>query len=159
MTVNYEFAQYESIPISSTPMPSYSERETIFTGIRKPDYVYPDPFESPLSPDPICALPLWPDQSPRASSPLHEQRLPHWILHPKLLGIPIQVVIIGGESDTSMKKGGIFVKTINSVNGINVVCQHFGQTISVPYYLCSIHLHCLVPRASKSRNRKSTRSA
>lgn len=137
-------ASSESIPISSTPMPSYSERETIFTGIWNPDYVYPDPLESPLSPDPIRALPLWPDQSPRASSslpeqsprassPLHEQPLPHWILHPKLLGIPIQVDIIGGELDTSMKKGGIFVKTINSVNGINVVCQHFGQTISVPY--------------------------
>jgi len=61
-----------------------------------------------------------------------EQPLWHWILHPKLLGIPIQVDINGGSLDTSTK-GGIFVKTINGVNGISVVCHRLGQTISIPH--------------------------
>ncbi|KAE9384026.1 hypothetical protein BT96DRAFT_1008518 [Gymnopus androsaceus JB14] len=122
------------LPIASTPMPNDFERETIFTGIWAPDYVYPDPLESPLSPDPVHASESPPPPDPRRTSPpLPEPPLQHWILHPKLLGIPIQVDINGGELDTSTKKAGIFVKTINSVNGISVVCQHFGKTITVPY--------------------------
>ncbi|KAE9384924.1 hypothetical protein BT96DRAFT_1093799 [Gymnopus androsaceus JB14] len=114
-----------SMSVVSTPMPNYFKKETIFTGIWAPGYVYLDPLESPLSPDPVRASESPPPPDPRCTSPpLPEQPLQHWILHPKLLGIPIQVDINGGELDTSMKKGRIFVKTINSVNGISVI-HHF----------------------------------
>ncbi|KAE9389042.1 hypothetical protein BT96DRAFT_413986 [Gymnopus androsaceus JB14] len=126
------------MPIALTPMPNDFERETIFTGIWAPDYVYLDPLEPQQSPDPIHASksPQTPDSwpaSPPLPAPMPERPLRHWILHPKLLGIPIQVDINGGSLDTSTKKGGIFVKTTNSVNGIGVVCQRLGQTISIPY--------------------------
>ncbi|KAE9401428.1 hypothetical protein BT96DRAFT_992148 [Gymnopus androsaceus JB14] len=107
------------LPIASTPMPNDFERETIFTGIWAPDYVYPDPLESPLSPDPIRPFktPPSPDHGP-ASPPL--------LL---CLNNPCGI----GYYIRSFSKGGIFVKTINSVNGISMVCQRLGQTISIPH--------------------------
>ncbi|KAE9395481.1 hypothetical protein BT96DRAFT_942390 [Gymnopus androsaceus JB14] len=47
----------------------------------------------------------------------------HWILHPKLLRIPMLVDIHGGDYNTSGKKSGIFVETVKSLDTISVIAK------------------------------------
>ncbi|KAF5374538.1 hypothetical protein D9757_012400 [Collybiopsis confluens] len=93
---------------SKTPLPNDFERETIFYG-----------SWSPNLPPPLLASPLPPD---------------HWILHPKLVGIPIKVDISSGPLDTSKKKDGIIVETVTGTDGIKVIyCRSATKTVDVPY--------------------------
>ncbi|KAJ3779755.1 hypothetical protein GGU10DRAFT_381844 [Lentinula aff. detonsa] len=131
------------------PPPADLEQETIFIGPWSE--VHRTPISSPaMSSNPAPTTPLVltsPLPSPwnPASSPLHMQGLssPYprpppqsepttsqppstfdgpWILHPKLVGIPIQVDINGGEMDTSNKRTGIFVETVaDSKGSISVI--------------------------------------
>ncbi|KAF5381857.1 hypothetical protein D9757_008344 [Collybiopsis confluens] len=105
-----------------TPLPTDLERATIFTGVW-----------SPNCPTPMPASPSSPATPPRAASP-GSTTLAHWILHPKLLGIPIKVDIKGGELDTSQKKDGIFVETSLGIYGITVAyCPSPNKIIQIPY--------------------------
>lgn len=58
----------------------------------------------------------------------------HWIIHSKLVGIPIQVDINGGELDTSTKKAGIFVETAVGTNGITVTSRRStNRVVHIPF--------------------------
>ncbi|KIK56765.1 hypothetical protein GYMLUDRAFT_61807 [Collybiopsis luxurians FD-317 M1] len=134
---------------SSTPLPSDLEKETMFTGIWSPGCPTPRPspspaqeispiasgYETPPQSSPVPWTPASPSPSPpsRAPSPVAAP-LAHWILHPNLVGIPIQVDINGGKLDTSWKKGGIYVETVIGQEGISVIFRRSSaKIVFVPY--------------------------
>ncbi|KAF5361343.1 hypothetical protein D9757_012333 [Collybiopsis confluens] len=119
---------------SKTPLPNYFERETIFCGLWSPNCPTPgrsspipsDGFRTPAHSIPTLAPPLPPPPPPSD----------HWILHPKLVGIPIKVDISSGELETSKKKDGIVVETISGANETKVVCRRSPtKVVEVPYKL------------------------
>ncbi|KIK53125.1 hypothetical protein GYMLUDRAFT_250698 [Collybiopsis luxurians FD-317 M1] len=108
---------------SLMPLPNDLEKETIFTGVWSPGCPTPRPLPSPaqeISPSPLgyqmpsqypgYETPVFRPQlspvpwTPASPSPSPPSRPPspviaplaHWILHPNLVGIPIQVNINGG---------------------------------------------------------------
>ncbi|KAJ3832859.1 hypothetical protein F5878DRAFT_634028 [Lentinula raphanica] len=87
-----------------------------------PGHVTPNP----VSQTGVSRSPLpWTPASPSLRSPSPEPPPPpppdHWLLNPKLLGIPIKVDIRGGGLDTLNKKDGIFVESTASENGISII--------------------------------------
>lgn len=136
----------------NTPLPTDFERETIFTGVWSPGHRTSIPSNSggssssvtwtPASPPPHMQGFLSPDPSlfsppspPRPDASQSSVFDGHWILHPKLVGTPIQVDINGGELDTSTKKTGIFVETVVGTHGnISVIYRRSAkQIIDVPF--------------------------
>ncbi|KAE9385590.1 hypothetical protein BT96DRAFT_949731 [Gymnopus androsaceus JB14] len=137
-----------------TPMPNDFERATIFCGSWSPNCPTPgsSSFQSPFagsqtgfqSPMPWTASPSPPplsspsSPSPRSLSQAYSPALSppdHWILHPKLVGIPIRVDIAGGgELNTSKKKNGATVEMVsNNEDGLSVLCC-LSPTKSVPVH-------------------------
>ncbi|KAJ3817033.1 hypothetical protein F5880DRAFT_1512122 [Lentinula raphanica] len=87
---------------------------------------------SPASPS---ALPFRSPSPCYSSGSSPEPLLPdHWILNPKLLGIPIKVDIMGEELDTLKKKDGIFVEAVAAEkHGINIIHRATSsKTILIP---------------------------
>jgi hypothetical protein len=132
---------------STTPLPNDLERETLFTGIWSPGWDAKHPLSSPIpslspllpagSQMPIPSTLASPSVPSDIQTSLTPPRLTpmsqHWILHPNLIDIPIQVDIVGGELDTSKRKGGVFVKTKSGEDGLSVVCQRSSnRTVVVP---------------------------
>ena len=122
-----------SCPTPAPPTPAASSFQSPFAGSQTPVLLYesqsPVPW-TPASPSPAL--------SSRQSSPPLRTFLPalsppdHWILHPKLVGIPIRVDITGGgELDTSHKKNGAIVETVMNEDGLSVSCCR-SPTKSVP---------------------------
>jgi hypothetical protein len=111
----------------NTPRPTDLERETIFTGVWSPGdrtptlspSSTPGPASPPHVPDSPLSLLLPEPPAPHISSAFEG----HWVLDPKLVGIPIQVDINSGELDTSRKKAGIFVETVAGTDG-NIIVTH-----------------------------------
>ncbi|KAJ3717363.1 hypothetical protein C8R42DRAFT_724266 [Lentinula raphanica] len=103
----------------STPVANDLEEET--PGHLTPNFVHQtEVSRSPLpwttaspSPLPFC--------SPSPEPPPPPPPPDHWLLNPKLLGIPIKVDIRGGELDTLLKKDGIFVESTASENDISII--------------------------------------
>lgn len=146
---------------SRTPLPNDFERENIFCGLWSPNCPTPgassfqSPFSgsqtpvisfgfqspvpwTPASPSPPPSSRRSPPSRPSSSSNDHASTPPsfpdHWILHPKLIGIPIRVDIAGGgELDTSNKKNGSIVETVINEDGLSVLCRR-SPTKSVPIH-------------------------
>ena len=139
---------------SYTPLPNDFEREFIFCGSWSPSLPTPgapsmSPWQSPFagsqtptpfygngSPVPWTPAspppPIWHESSP--SPPVALSVPDHWILHPKLVGIPIRVDISGGELETSKKKDGVIVETVSCDDGLDVICRRSSaKTVRVPY--------------------------
>ncbi|KAF9062821.1 hypothetical protein BDP27DRAFT_1368531 [Rhodocollybia butyracea] len=124
---------------SKTPLPNDFEREFIFCGSWSPNCPTPGQtpmynLESPVPWTPASPDPVMPSRS-RTPTPPFAPVLPgHWILHPKLVGIPIKVDISGGELNTSSKKDGLIVETVSGTDGIKVVYRRSPtKTVDVSY--------------------------
>ncbi|KAJ3817521.1 hypothetical protein F5880DRAFT_1618200 [Lentinula raphanica] len=107
-----------SNPSSLTP-----GRDTSFP--QTPGHATPNPVsQTGVSRSPLPWTPASPSLLPfRSPSPEPPPPPPpdHWLLNPKLLGIPIKVDIRGGGLDTLNKKDGIFVESTASENGISII--------------------------------------
>ncbi|KAF9064251.1 hypothetical protein BDP27DRAFT_1367314 [Rhodocollybia butyracea] len=133
---------------SKTPLPADFERETIFRGPWSPSCSTPGPSpsipsDSSQTPAPVYNLESPVPWTPASPDPRQPSRSPtpapapsflpdHWILHPKLVGIPIKVDINSGELKTLNKKDGIVVETVTGADGIKVVHRRSSKTTDVP---------------------------
>lgn len=119
-------------PMAFTPMPTELERRTIFTGPWSASYDYlPQSSISPsLSPSPPSTSTSLPPNKNDPPDIFGEA----WILHPCLFGIEMQMDIKGGSFDTSKKKGGVFVKPMESDETVQVISSERSvQHNTVPY--------------------------
>ncbi|KAE9407652.1 hypothetical protein BT96DRAFT_933089 [Gymnopus androsaceus JB14] len=97
--INQEFSgrvDYQDVRYASD-----SERDAFFGEYNPWDPSSKTPITSTLTEDKSASNPL---ELPLVQPPKH------WILHPKLLGIPVLVDIRGGDYDTSGKKSGILLR-------------------------------------------------
>lgn len=122
----------ETLSLCSSPTP--------LLGFQSPVPASPSPglgFQSPpTSPSQLgfqSPVPWTPASPSTPSAPLPP--VDHWILNPRLIGIPIKVDISGGELDTLKKKDGVIVETVANEDGIDVICRLKTKTIYVPYQL------------------------
>ncbi|KAF5379282.1 hypothetical protein D9757_005319 [Collybiopsis confluens] len=128
---------------SMTPLPNDFERETLFYGTWSPNCPTPAPSSLGLTSTSLPSnelaspAPASPPLIPRTSSPVSVSAPApapdHWILHPKLIGIPIKVDISGGQLASLQKKDGVIVETVASEDGIKVIYRRSSsKVIEIP---------------------------